>query len=301
MQLSDPNNPNERKKLIAAAVLGIVAIVVLGYVFFGGGPSKTPTNRTGTTGATKASPTPTRIVRDTNINESATDDLSVYQPIVYNGTVPAMSEANRNIFAYYEPPPPPVKVVIPPTPTPTPTPPLTASSLAPSNVYARTADFSLQVMGDKFTPSVHITIDGRDLPTRFVNTQQVATTVPSALITNPGMRQVIVRSSDGTLYSNTIMLNVTPPPVPNYNYVGIIAKPRGNDTAVLQDKSSKELKNVQRGEPVDVRFRVVSISEREVVLVDTTLKIRHTLSFTVENNPNQPSRLPVRTNGEEPL
>ena len=95
-------------------------------------------------------------------------------------------------------------------------------------------------MGDKFTPAVHITMDGRDLPTRFVNAQQVTTTVPAALITNPGTRQIIVRNNDGSLYSNTIMLNVTPPPEPNFNYVGIIAKPRGNDTAVLQDKSSKE-------------------------------------------------------------
>ena len=299
MQLSDPNNPNERKKLIAAAVLGIVAIVVLGYVFFGGGSSKTPTNRTGTTGAPKASPTPARIARDTNINESA----AVYQPIVYNGYAPPATEATRNIFAYYEPPPPPVKIVIPPTPTPTPTPPLTASSLAPSSVYARTADFSLQVMGDKFSPIVHITIDGRDLPTRFVSSQQVATTIPSTLITNPGVRQVVVRSNDGKLYSNTIMLNVTPPPDPNsnYSYVGIIGKPRGNDTAVLQDKGNKELMNVQRGDVLGGRFRVNSISEREVVLFDTTLKIRHTLSFTAEKSPNQPSRPPVRTSVDEPL
>jgi len=58
--------------------------------------------------------------------------------------------------------------------------------------------------------------------------------------------------------------------------------------------------NVQRGDVLGGRFRVNSISEREVVLVDTNLKIRHTIPFTVENNPNQPSRPPVRTSDDEP-
>jgi hypothetical protein len=295
MQLFDPNNPNEKKKMIAAAMLGVVAIAVLGYVFFGGSSKKPATN---SSVAKVASPTPTRIVKE----EEPVDDPSIYKPVNYNGTIPGVSEADRNIFAYYEPPPPVVKVVIPPTPTPTPTPPMTASSLAPSNVYARTDDFSLQVMGDKFTPAVHIVIDGRDLPTRYISAQQLFTTVPAALITNPGARQVMARSNDGKLYSNAIMLNVTPPPVPNYTYVGIIGKPRFNDTAVLQDKSSKELINVQRGEPIGGRFRVISISEKEIVLVDTTLKIRHTIPFTVDpGNPNPQFRPPVRNSDVEPL
>ena len=45
MQLFDPKNPNEKKKLIAAAVLGVIAIVVLGYVFFGGSSKKPAMNR----------------------------------------------------------------------------------------------------------------------------------------------------------------------------------------------------------------------------------------------------------------
>lgn len=175
--------------------------------------------------------------------------------------------------------------------------------MSPSSVYARTADFSLQVLGDKFTPAVHIVIDGRDLPTRFISAQQLFTTVPAAMISNPGVRQVLARSNDGKLYTNTISLNVTPPPDPNssYSYVGIIGKPRFNDTAVLQEKSSKDLINVQRGESVGGRFRVVSISEREVVLIDTTLKIRHTLSFTSNTTSTSPYRPPVRTVDDEPM
>jgi len=292
MQLFDPNNPNEKKKMIAAAVLGVGAIAVLGYVFFGGSSTKTTTTNT----IAKASPTPTKIVKD----ETQNDDPSVFQPVNYVGTQPAVSEADRNIFAYYVPPPPVVKAPYVPTPTPAPPPPLTASSLMPNNVYARTADFSLQIMGDKFTPAVHVTIDGRDLPTRFISAQQLFTTVPAALITNPGPRQVTVRSNDGQLYSNAITLTVTPPPVPNYSYIGIIGKPRFNDTAVLQEKSSKDLVNVQRGDLLGGRFRVSSISEREVVVIDATLKIRHTISFTVESATNPQLRPPVRTADEEP-
>lgn len=295
MQLFDPNNPNEKKKMIAAAVLGVAAIVVLGYVFFGGSSTKTPTNRPIAGGPT---PTPTRIAKGPDVPD---EDTSIYQPIRYDGTVPAVSEADRNIFAYYEPTPKPLPEKIIPTPTPTPTPPLTASSLAPSNVYARTpGDFSLQVMGDKFTPAVHVTIDGRDLPTRFISAQQVFTTVPAALILNPGARQVLIRSNDGQLYSNTIMLNVSPPPVPNYNYIGLIGKPRFNDTAVLQDKSSKELLNVQRGDILAGRFRVSSISEKEVVFMDTMLKIRSTISFSTDTANNPQFRPPVRTSDDEP-
>jgi hypothetical protein len=293
MQLFDPNNPNEKKKMIAAAVLGVAAIAVLGYVFFGGSSAKPATNNTNA----RATPTPNRIVQ---VPEPSPDD-SVFQPVVYNPISPALSDADRNIFAYYEPPPKPIPTPYMYVPTPTPVPPLTVNGLMPSNVYARTADFSLQIMGDKFTPAVHVNIDGRDLPTRFINAQQVFTTVPAALIANPGPRQVLLRNNDGLLYSNTITLNVQPPPLPNYSYIGIIGKPRFNDTAVLQDKGSKELVNAQRGDVIGGRFRVSSISEKEVVLIDTTLKIRHTITFSSDSASGPQFRPPVRVSDEEPL
>ncbi len=294
MQLFDPKNPNEKKKMIAAAVLGVAAMAVLGYVFFGGSARKPTTNNT----IAKASPTPAR-----GINEPPTpvDDPSLYQPVVYNNTVAAVSEGDRNVFAYYEPPPKPSPVVYIPAPTPAPTPPLTITSLMPANVYAGTpADFSLQIMGDQLTPGLRISIDGRDLPTRFINAQQLFTTVPFTLIANPGSRQVIVKSSDGKLYSNTIALNVSPSPTPNYNYIGIIGKRHFNDTAVLQDKNSKELINVVRGDVVGGRFRVSSISETEIVFIDTTLKIKHPVGFTSDPGSNSQFRPPVRVSDEEP-
>jgi hypothetical protein len=286
MQLIDPKNPNEKKKIIVAVVLGVVAIAVLGYLFLGGGSKKPSPNANQISARPNATP-----VRPANNQPPPDIDLSTVQPIVYNGTVAAASDADRNIFAYYVPPPPPVKV--PPTPTPTPTPPLTVSSVTPTSVYARTADFSLQVGGDKFTPAVRIFIDGRQMQTRFVSAQQVATTVSADLIANPGNRRIEVKSADGSLYSNVGNLVVTPPPVPNYSYIGLIGKPRFNDMAVLQDKNSKDLLNVQRGDVVGGRFRVSSISDQEVVLVDTMLKIRTTLPFSTESSGNQ-GRPPIR-------
>lgn len=294
MQLFDPNNPNEKKKMIAAGALGLAAIVVLGYVFFGGGSSKTPT----TNANVRPTPSPNRIVLAQP--DTGTEEASYYQPIVFSNTAPAVPEADRNIFAYYEPPPKPSPTPFVYVPTPTPVPPMSISSVNPSNVYARTADFSLQITGDKFTTAVHVTIDGRDLPTRFINAQQVFTTVPAALIANPGPRQVIVRNNDGQLYTLPFTLNVQPPPVPNYNYIGIIGKPRFNDTAVLQEKGSKELVNAQRGDVIGGRFRVSSISEREVVLIDTTLKIKHTIAFSADSASGPQFRPPVRVSDEEP-
>ncbi|HSQ24568.1 MAG TPA: hypothetical protein VLN44_09160 [Pyrinomonadaceae bacterium] len=298
MQFFDPNNPNEKKKMIAAAVLALVAIIVLGYVFFGGSSSKPSTNQT----AARPSPTVARAGKQPPGEEPPLDDdSSIYKPVSYNPVVPALDDANRNIFAYYEPPPPTPKQVIVPTPTPTPTPPLMVSSLAPPTVYAGTpADFTLQVSGDKFTPAVHVILDGRDLPTRFINSQQLFATVSQTLIKNAGVRQVMVRSTDGKLYSSTLTLNVSQPPQPNYTYVGIIGKPRFNDTAVLQDKGSKDFIRVQRGDSVGGRFRVVSISEKEVVLIDATLKIPHHLAFTADQNSNTGFRPPVRSVDDEP-
>ncbi len=296
MQLFDPNNPNEKKKMIAAAVLGVAAIVVLGYVFFGGSSAKPANSNTVVRGP---SPTPNRVTQAPPPDPGG-EDPSRFQLVVYTPNAPALSEADRNIFAYYEPTPRPTPLPYVPTPTPAPPPPLTASGINPANVYSRTSDFSLVVMGDKFTPAVHIIIDGRDMPTRFINAQQLSATVPAALIANPGSRSVLVRSNDNSLYSNTLTLTVTLSPPPNYNYIGLVGKPHFNDTAVLQDKNSKDLVNVQRGDLLGGRYRVSSISEKEVVVVDTTLKVRHTIAYTVDSASGTQFRPPVRVSDEEP-
>ena len=137
-------------------------------------------------------------------------------------------------------------------------------------------------------------MDGRAMATRIVSAQQVATTVTADLIANPGNRRIEVRTADGTLYSNVISLNVTAPPEPrnSFTYIGLIGKPRGNDIAVLQDKNNKELVNVQRGDLVGGRFRLTSISDKELKLIDVNLKIPHSLPFTPDTGTG--GRPPVR-------
>jgi hypothetical protein len=294
MQLSDIQNPNERKKLVGAAVLGLLAIVLLWWTFFGFGsgspkvsqrPVSQPTSSAVSRGGSSKAPPQT--------GAELSGLLDQLRPISYEHSLPAVPEARRNIFVYYEPPKPVVVASVIPTPTPTPVPPVLLASLSPATVYARTADFTLDIAGDKLSPQLRVVIDNSELPTRYLGPQQISATVPAVLIANPGPRQVLLRSADGKLYSNSATLNVAAPPIPNYNYVGIIGTRRYIDTAILQDKGSKETLNVQRGDLLGGRFRVTSISEKELVLVDTNLKIKHALALMTQGEKGNPMQRPT--------
>ena len=286
MAVSEQKISNDQKKLILAVALGIVAIVALWWTFFGFGGSTKPKPRSVAV-APSASPSPASPRNQGTKADGDTGPLTLaeLQPISDHWSLPAVPEARRNIFAYYVPPTPtPSPPPLPPTPSPTPIPPFLLAAISPSNVFAGTpADFSLDVTGDKFAPAAHIVVDGRELPTRYKSPQQLSATVTAAMIANPGQRQIVVKTSDGKLYSNTTTLSVIAPPPPNYTYVGTILTRRHiGDTAIMQDKASKEILNVQRGDILSGRFRVTSISERELVLVDTNLMIKHTLPLTNE-------------------
>jgi hypothetical protein len=86
---------------------------------------------------------------------------------------------------------------------------------------------------------------------------------------------------------------VAAPPTPNYSYVGIIGTRKFIDTAILQDKGNKEILNVQRGDLLGGRFRVTSISEKEVVVVDNNLKVKHTLPMTIQGDRGNPMQRPT--------
>ena len=167
------------------------------------------------------------------------------------------------------------------------------ATLSPANVYARTGNFTLEIAGDKFTSQLRVVMDATELPTRYIGPQQLSATVPATLIANPGSRQVMLRSADGKLYSNNSTLSVATPPVPNYNYIGIIGTPRHIDTAIFQDKTSKEVLNVQRGDLLGGRFRVTSISEKEVVFVDSNLKIKHNVAMSSQGDRGSPGQRPT--------
>lgn len=279
MQAVDLSKPGEKKKLIWAALLGLVALVILWWALFGFGGS----GSSNTQPRAAATPTPARQRAGAVAENVSPDilDLGRFAPIDYQPSSYSAPEATRNIFAYYVPPPKPAPVVQEPSPSPTPPPPLLLASMSPSNVYARSADFKLEIAGDKFTPAVKIYFDGRELPTTFIGPQQVSANVPASLIAAPGSRSIIVRTPDNSLYSNPATLSVAAPPTPNFLYVGIIGpQNRIYDTAIVQDRSNKNIMNVQRGDVIGGRFRVTSISDKELVMMDTTLKIKHTLAMT---------------------
>lgn len=283
MQAIDLSKPGEKKKLIGAGVLGFAAVIVLWWALFGfGGSSPTTTPRTAATPAPTARTQTTAANRPVPPVSQNVADLSLFAPIVYQPSSYSAPDVKRNIFAYYVAPVKPQAPVQAPVPSPTPPPPLLLASVSPSNVYARSPDFKLDIAGDKFTPAVKIYIDGREMPTTYSSPQQLSTNVPAALIGAPGSRSIQVRTADNTLYSETVALTVAAAPTPNYTYVGIIGeRTRVNDTAIVQDKSNRtSFLNVHRGDVLSGRFRVTSISEKELVMMDTTLKIKHTLPMT---------------------
>jgi len=280
MELVDLSKPGEKKKLISAAVLGLAAIIVLWWAFFGFGGSK-PT----TAAKPQPSPSPQRAGQTPRPNgptaSQEAQDAARYEEVRWDPPSYNAPEAKRNIFAYYEPPPQPVAAPSTPTPTPAPPPPILLASISPANVYARTADFKLEAAGDKFTPAMRIYVDGRELPTAYKSPQQVSTTIPASFITSPGTRNVVVRTPDNQLFSNQATINVAAPPTPNFTYVGIISpQSRLGETALVQDRSNKNILSAYKGDVIGGRFRVTSISDKELVLTDTTLKIKHTLAMT---------------------
>ncbi|HYE13875.1 MAG TPA: TIG domain-containing protein [Pyrinomonadaceae bacterium] len=275
MALFEGKTPAERNKMIAGVVLPLVALVFVVRMLSGSGPAKpanppkaTPSPRAGAA-ARQAEQQPEETIFDRAL--TPLPDLAYG---AYGG-----GDAGRNIFAFYERPvvvKPPVEEATP-TPTPEPPPPLVLASLSPQSVFARTAGFTLQVSGDKFTPATRVYLDSQELQTQYRSPQQLTATVPAALIAQQGQRTVVVRTPDNVLFSNNQALNVMQPPAPTYTFVGLLKRARFN-TAVLKDQKG-ELYSVRAGDLVEGRFRVTEISERSVELVDKDLNVRHTMPF----------------------
>jgi len=308
MALFEGKTSAERYKTIAAFVLGAIALIVVArWLFFS---SKPTSNKAQTNVNRRQTPARATPQSQNSLSTNETDpSLIPPTPVVYFPSEPNAPAPTRNIFAFYVPPvrtPTNANSNLTPPATPAPTPPLMLASLAPTNVYAQTGDFALQISGDKFTPESRIYVENQELPTNFTSAQQLQTNVPAALIASAGARQVMVRTPDGQLFSNTATLNVAQPPAPPYTFIGVLIK-RGNDVAILKDQKG-DLINAQRGDLLNGRFRVTSISERAVEFVDAELKIKHTLPYsdphtaTGNNPPPPPTRIspqPVQKKSDE--
>jgi len=317
MKLFEGKSPLERNKIIAAIVLGVMALLALTYTFGGSffGGRKVAVTVT-------ASPTPTasprraadaaRLPSDAEINFQYTTTAVSYEPGRFYAP-----DAGRNIFAFYEPPPPtpysPTPVPTPKpevfaTPIPTPTPEFIVGFVTPQSVYAGSKTFRLEVNGDRFTPDSLIFLNGSQLPTTFISPQKLVAEVPSNFISGAGSLQVMVRTPDGGLYSNQVALNVQAPPVPQFQYIGMIARQRfNNDTAYFQEQNKPTPLGARLNDVVGGRFRLISISADKTIFEDVNLGFKHSLALyrpasgqnsASGQNPdlNNPGRFPNRGN-----
>lgn len=290
MAIMTGKTTTERNKLIAAVVLGIVALVTL-YLAFGRslfGPS--------TSAKVTVSPTPKRSAApQTNGDDlmpTAGEQRLTYEstPIDYAPGNAFAPDAGRNIFAFYEPPPPcrgaecptpvPPPVVVK-TPTPAPPPPILLAYTNPQNIYAGSQGFRLEANGDKFTPDSRIYLNQVEMPTIFVNAQKIVTDVPANMIAQETQIQVIVQTPDGKRYSNPAMVAVQAPPRPALQYIGMIGRKRyNNDTAYFTEQGKDKPFGARLNDVVSGRFRLVDISSAEVVFQDVELGFKHRVQLT---------------------
>lgn len=281
-------SPADRNKLIAAIVLGALALIALFFAFgpsIGGGStsvsvSVSPTPRAGTSPRSQVGPV--------TMPSQADQNLGYMIPVVYSPADLRAPGPRRNIFAFYEPPLPcpDCPTPLPPTPkpviqTPTPALPFEIYGVSPQSVYAGSKAFRIEVSGDRFTPDAKIFYNNRELPTTFVNSQRLVANVPAEFIANAGQAGVMVRTPDGSKYSLSVFMQIQPPPKPQFQYIGMIARRHGNnDTAYFQEPGKQLPTGYRLNDVVSGRFRLVDISAERVVLEDTNLGFRHPVDLT---------------------
>ena len=311
MAFVDIKNPAERNKLIAAILLGVLAIAALYFAF---GRSMFGSS---TTAASKSTPTPKPSVSPgkdnfklpTSEEQNFTD---VTTPVVYVQGNYYAPDPGRNIFAFYEPPVPTPWVPTPtptpkppPPPSPTPTPAFLVGSIGPENVYAGSKGFRLEVNGDRFTPDARIYFSQTEMPTTYVSPQKLLTEISANMIAGEGPRQIIVQTPDGKKYSNQVMLSVQAPPKPQFTYIGMIGRKRfNNDTAYFIESGKTTPFGARLNDVVGGTFRLVSILPGEVLFVDVNLGFRHKVAVTKQSSsgssgPSAPSG-PMINNGFGP-
>jgi hypothetical protein len=312
MKLFEGKSPSERNKIIVALVLGVLSVLAIGNMIFSPfsgskktinvkiSPSPSPSGSPNRTGDTVVSALP---------RQNEIDDIYTRIPVSVQYP-PGASDAGRNIFAFYEPPiptpwsPTPYvtpKTPTPQTPTPAPTPNVIFSFMSRQSAYAGEKGFKLDIGGDKFTPGTYIFFNGAQLPTNFVSPQQLSAEIPANYIANAGQITVEIKSPDGKLFSNPIYFNVQQPPQPQFSYLGIVSRKRGNnDTAYIMEQGKTLPTSVRLGDPIGGRFRVISITPAKMTVQDTQLGFLPPYSIELVKGSGQTSSTTTFPNRQNP-
>lgn len=304
MGIFDGKSPAERKKMIAAIVLGVLSIGSLVYAFGGSffGSSRAASGTP--TPSPRSSASPKKEIGEVKMPSQEEQDLSYMVPVVYDPSRSGSPDAGRNIFAFFEPPPPcpDCPTPVPPTPPiiiPTPTPPFPfeLTFINPQSIFAGTNGTRIEITGERFTPDARVIFNNVELPTSYINAQRLSATVPANLIAIQGSAQIMVRTPDGSKYSLPFAsgFSIQPPPTPQFKYVGMIARSRGNNDTAYFEEPGKQLPTGYRlNDVVSGRFRLVNITADTVTLQDTTLGFRHSVPMqkasstgTTIGSPNQ--------------
>ncbi len=282
MKLFEGKSPSERNKIIVALVLGVLSVLALGNMIFAPfSGSKKVTVTVSPTAAATASPNRSGDTVVTALPRQDEMDAVYLSTAVAVQYPPGGGDPGRNIFAFYEPPiptpwsPTPVPVTpvkTPPTPTPAPTPNVMLSFMSRQSAYAGEKGFKLDIGGDKFTPGTYIFFNGAQLPTNYISPQQMSAEIPANYIAAGGQKTIEVRSPDGALFSNPLYFNVQEPPRPQFQYLGVVARKRGNnDTAYIMEQGKTLPTAVRLGDPIGGRFRLISITPARLLVQDIQL------------------------------
>jgi hypothetical protein len=278
-------SPTERNKMIAAIVLGVLALGAL-FIAFGGTSmfSSGPKVTVSVSPTPKPSATVPTNPNDFTLPTQAEQNLNYMVPVDYRGAYSG-PDPGRNIFAFYEPAPPcrpgidtcPTPTPKPVTPAPPPpTPDIYIVSVNPQSVYAGSRGFRLEITGERMLPDAKVYFSQSELPTTFVNEQRMTADVPANFITSEGPRQIIIQTPDGKKYSQSAILTVQPQPKPQFQYIGMIARKRANnDTAYFMEAGRQTPIAARLNDIVGGRFRLISISAEQTIFEDVNLNFRH--------------------------
>jgi hypothetical protein len=289
MAVAEVKTDSDRTKTIIAIALGGLALLSLLYAFGGSFFGGSRANVTVSASPTPKPKTTTRNSDNFRIpTQSEQDFASQSIPVNYSPARHGAPDAGRNIFAFYEPGPPckpgidcPIPTPKPETPLPTPTPPpIFIAYVTPQSVYAGSKSFRLEVTGDKFSPITKIIYNGSELPTGFISEQKLTAEIPASLISGAGSGQIMVRTPDGKLFSNPVMLSIQPPPVPTFQYIGMIARQHANnDTAYYLEQGKQAPATARLNDIIGGRFRLISISAERIIVEDTSLGFKHPVNI----------------------